>query len=616
MLRNRNIGLLASLAIAVVVSTFVKADTDVGPDNPVENLRKILRTPVEDARDLRDREEQLAKVIATLRTVQDLERALALGAWLDQDPDLQLAAVDAKAREEIVKRFITDLRTAMDRPETQLAAVNIIADLGPDLRETGETVVVKRGVMRRLAPEVARLAEAGAGEVRIGAARALGNIDPPAEFAAPALGSLLAASDLAVRRGGAAGIKNAIQQAQKLLPTSGRGAAGGVATTWLDTLRLCAALVPKAASGVTDSDVTVRRDCSEALRISAHLLYDYLFKPLAAAKIPMMDTQGGAQPRAVEPGRPVDPGRRDDETEQAAMVSLARAFVQQAPAINRMLADSDASVRLLGRRVLEDLADARRRLMAPGLAPELPPRRDTLPPPGTPDVKRTSYNANDGIEPQQSPSPQANEAVRKGLSEVLENLAAGINDPDVEVRRATVGVLELMGSDAAPANPALIQAVGDSDRFVRWIAGRALGRTRPADEAAIAALAGLLQDPDLDVRQVGALALERYGSRARSAVPSLGRAVESGDPEARIAALRALQSMGSDALPAVPSVVVALSANNSRVRQGAARTLGRFGPGARSAEPALRAALLDNDADVRAAAGEALLSVLQPDAGR
>lgn len=588
------------LVISCVVG-IVAADTDVVSSDPVDALWRIL---LNDTAKIEDREQEIARAIPNLRNVQDLSRALSLSGWQDGDPDDKLAQVDKNAREQVVGRLVAELRAAMGRPDQQLAAANIVSVLGPDIRETVGTPQVGRGIMRRLAPDVARLTGSSNEDIRTAAARALSNIDPPADIIAPALATLLSSNEVPVRRAGAAALRESIQQAQTLLRTAGSSrATRGVSTTARDLLQLCGAVVPRAAMGTSDPDVTVRRDCAEAMRLSAHSLYDYLFKPFTNVAMPA-DTPPQSDPR-----------RPDDEVEQAAMASLARALGEQSPAIIRMLSDPDDTVRLLGRRVLEDLADGRRRLRDQGGIRPRRRERDVPPIPGG-DIKRTNYEPHEMPFAQDSPQNRADQSVRKGLQDALESLAAGVNDPNVEVRRASVSVLELMGSDAAPAVPALIQAVSDRDRFVRWIAGRALGRMRPADQNVIMALAGLLRDPDLDVRQVAAVALERYGPTARAAVPALGQAVERGDPDARIAALKAIQAMGADAAPAVPSVVIALSAPNQRVRQTAARTLGRLGSAARPAESALRQSLHDTDAETRAAAAEALLSILQAEPGK
>jgi HEAT repeat protein len=580
------------------------ADADSPNRDPVQELQRWLRIPIDDPRDMAFREEGMTQALARIRTVQDLHRALNLGGWNDNFSDPALARMDQKARDEIVQRLVAELKAALSRPETQLAAANIVAELGTTVRETGGTPDEHRAVMRRLSADLAKLAETGTPDMQTAAARALSRVDPPPEVAAPAFARLLMSDDVNLRRASAAGMKDIIEHGQSLL--SGTGSTqrvGQPITTYSALLRLCAGIVPRAAAGLTDSDAAVRRDCADAVRSAAQVLYNYLFAPAPAARGD--DSNAAARPIVRDAG--VDP---------EAMVALAQALSDQTPAVIRMMTDGDPHVRLMGRRILEDVADARRRLGAQPGDQRMPPRREPLPLPGGREVRPTSYEPNQDPLAPQSPVGETNKVLRKGLTSALPILAEGVNDSDVEVRRVTVSVLELVGADAMPMAPAIIHAVGDSDRFVRWIAGRTLGRLLPPDERAIAALAGLLRDPDLDVRQVGALALERYGENASAAVPALGQAVRAGDPDARIAALRALQAVGPKAAAAIPSIIVALQSSNNRVQKSAAQTLGRLGPDARSAEPALRQALLDEDSGVRAAAGEALLSVLQPPPGK
>src|SRR5262249_54947699 len=200
-----------------------------------------------------------------------------------------------------------------------------------------------------------------------------------------------------------------------------------------------------------------------------------------------------------------------------------------------------------------------------------------------------------------------------GLRVALPGLAAGVSDPDVRVRRATIDVLETLGQDAKPEAPALARALADSDVFVRWAAARTLGKLAPVEaDTAVPGLVRLLCDRDSDVRQTAAEALRRYGPAAQGAVPALLQAVAQGEPDTRLASLRALEGIGASASTAIPVLVVALGAPEARIRQAAAQLLGRCGPDARDAAEALRAVLSDHDDAVRRAASDALLEVLPP----
>jgi HEAT repeat protein len=160
--------------------------------------------------------------------------------------------------------------------------------------------------------------------------------------------------------------------------------------------------------------------------------------------------------------------------------------------------------------------------------------------------------------------------------------------------------------------PALVEALSDRDRFVRWAAARTLGRIGPAarPEPATLGLAKLLSDPDLDVRMAAATTLEVYGPRAAKAIPAVVAATQTGDAEIRQAAMRALPSIDTKGQPdTIGALIKALANPDARVRQTAAETLGKFGSAARSARPALAEALNDDDPEVRRAASEALVDI-------
>src|SRR5262249_3700834 len=110
----------------------------------------------------------------------------------------------------------------------------------------------------------------------------------------------------------------------------------------------------------------------------------------------------------------------------------------------------------------------------------------------------------------------------EALRAALPALAAGVSDPDPRVRLASLDALEPMISEGRPAAPALVKALDDKNRFVRWAAARTLGRIGPVPGVdAVTPLVRMLRDPDLDLARGAALALSRYGPAARAAVPAL-----------------------------------------------------------------------------------------------
>jgi HEAT repeat protein len=71
----------------------------------------------------------------------------------------------------------------------------------------------------------------------------------------------------------------------------------------------------------------------------------------------------------------------------------------------------------------------------------------------------------------------------------------------VEIRVAALEALGTMGPDAAPAIPAVIQALSHDDPRVRTAAARLLGRFGPLARQAAGPLRALLTDPDPEVRR-------------------------------------------------------------------------------------------------------------------
>ena len=603
------------LVVAALAGTAVAARADRPSNDPVEELRNALKAPVDDyakgSKDLKAREAELAERVRALRTVGDMQRALTLTEWRDIALEPALADVDRNAREAVVKRLEDTLRRSLksDNPDAQLAAATFISALGPGIRESG----APRSITRRLTDDLVRLTQHGDVAVREGAARALGSITPDPKVAVTALGELLKANEVALRRAAAGGLVQLIEQATQLITNRGKSTTG-VQTTWVEVLQTAAAVVPEAAAGLADPDAEVRRLSTQALQDATYTLFDYLFEPVKSSRLP-------EAPPGFEDRRVLEGEQRTKTAELDAVTALSQTLSDQVRAVARVLNDPDPRIRLASRRVLENMADARRRLEGGanprgvtvpvrGRVPaprEVPDRSGRPPaPPGAEEQEQQPGNPQDASE--------ASRLLREGLGRELELLAAGVRDRDVDVRLATVEVLELIGDAAAPVTGALVEALTDPNKFVRWAAARTLGKLsaplRPP--SAVPGLTRLLGDRDLDLRLVAAATLERYGPEARAAVPMLTRSVGRGDAEIRVAALRAIEGIGKDAAPAIPAITEALFQPNPRVRQTAAEVLGRFGAVAQSSVGALRRALDDPDADVRRAASEALLSIETP----
>ena len=119
-------------------------------------------------------------------------------------------------------------------------------------------------------------------------------------------------------------------------------------------------------------------------------------------------------------------------------------------------------------------------------------------------------------------------------------------------------LVEAFGAAGAPAVPALIQALGDSNSAVRAVAAWALGDL--GDPRAVPALIQALGDSDRDVRRAAAEALGAIGDP--QAVPALIKALGDSDRAVRRAAAEALVKIGT---PDVPALIQALGDSDRAV---------------------------------------------------
>jgi HEAT repeat protein len=260
----------------------------------------------------------------------------------------------------------------------------------------------------------------------------------------------------------------------------------------------------------------------------------------------------------VEPER--NGGAARLEKERAELLPLILVLKDQALGLIGGLSDSDPQVRLSARRALENVAIARYELARRG--------------PPTPTLSHPGGGSTGAVSTART---AASDPLLDALGAPLATLATGAYHPDVHVRLAVIDILESLGPAAAPAARALVRALTDPDRFVRWAAARTLGKIAPAEaESVVPALARLLGDPDPDVRLAAAAALERYGPPARTALPDLIAALKAQDADFRLSAIRALRSIGLEERPAIPALNAAASDPDPRVRQLAVDLLGKL----------------------------------------
>ena len=186
-------------------------------------------------------------------------------------------------------------------------------------------------------------------------------------------------------------------------------------------------------------------------------------------------------------------------------------------------------------------------------------------------------------------------------------LVAGLNDPDVDVRRRVTAALERVQPEAEACLPALLVLLGQEGAPGRAEAARVLGLMGASAPAAVPALATALGSSDPDVRREAVVALGRIGAGAEPAVPALVEAMA--DPELRWRVPDALAAIGPAAGPASPALIEALSDPSATVRWRAALALGRIRPNEKRLGPELARLTGDPQGNVRLGAVVALARV-------
>ncbi len=605
---TRAVGLVALFLIGSVAA--VGWAQPAPEDDAVEELRRVLRTPVRDPgnRDeLLWREQQL-KASARVLKVGDLRRALQLQEWRYLDTSPEIAAVDRPIRDSMINRLLAALRRMLQSPSvpTRLAAVTQIGEMGVTvIGPTGNT-----NLAATLTPELAKRTNDPNPAVRQAAARSLGRINPNPKVATAALGGLLDSADPADRRAAADALLLLLRTASQMIHVTGPNR---LSITRGEAARIDQAVIPLAGRGAADASASVRQTAVEALQVGAGVLADLV------TEVPRVDFPPPGRKPSKEELEDIEAYRKTVEDERDLLLPVVQALAAQGAVLRQRISDPVPQIRLLAERAVEEVGQTRLKILykiasVPALETAPAPNKEKTQ--ALPGADLTLVAAEESQNP--LPRPKAIpriEGVRDPLLDPL-RLAMpllaeqAVSDPVPEIRLAAVDALETLGPEAAPVVPALARALEDCSIFVRWAAARVLGKVGPVDTGlTVPILTKLLTDPDLDVERVAANTLAIYGPRAASAVPALAAAIHAGDPERRMDMIQTLVAIGPAGRPAIPDITSALANPDVRVRRAAAEALGHFGGAARSAIPALEKALNDADGDVRKAASDSLLDI-------
>lgn len=225
-----------------------------------------------------------------------------------------------------------------------------------------------------------------------------------------------------------------------------------------------------------------------------------------------------------------------------------------------------------------------------------------------------------------------------------EALAAGVLDPDPEVRQEAAQVLSTFPGDVTPVVSSLIAALQDSAWQVRTNVLRSL---QNAEQAVLAEsldqLIPLLSDEDRYVRVETARTLEVIGPSGAAALPTLRGSLADERFEVKTAVIKAIIALGPDQTqiclpeflglmiipttsasrqtlwslaeaftligePAVPSLTELLEHEMPEARARSAAFLGRIGPAALTAVPVLTS-LYKDETELEAVRREAYYAV-------
>jgi HEAT repeat protein len=258
-------------------------------------------------------------------------------------------------------------------------------------------------------------------------------------------------------------------------------------------------------------------------------------------------------------GALADPSADVRFTAAQALARFGPDAADAVPALAARLADDAAGVRAAAAAALGEIG--------PRAQPALPALADVL----------------------QDATPVRNAALR-ALAQIgspsVPILRAGLRSRKTATRSGCAFALGVLGAEAEPAVPELVQLVQhDSEPKVRSTAVAALGAIGPAAREAVPALARCLKDPDRMIEYQATQALAAIGPED---VPALVELLKDENARVRAEAIFLLGQWGAGAKSAVPALMNALNDREPTNRSLAALSLGHMGPDAKAALTRLR----------------------------
>lgn len=127
-------------------------------------------------------------------------------------------------------------------------------------------------------------------------------------------------------------------------------------------------------------------------------------------------------------------------------------------------------------------------------------------------------------------------------------LLARLTNQPTKVSYRSFFVVEMMGTNAFPVVPIMLQCLTNDDRKAVMSAIMALGKFKLQPDLVVPALTNILTDPQPVLKVVAADALKQFGPEAHIAVPLLQRLLSDSSPHVRKAATNALLKIDPQAL--------------------------------------------------------------------
>lgn len=178
---------------------------------------------------------------------------------------------------------------------------------------------------------------------------------------------------------------------------------------------------------------------------------------------------------------------------------------------------------------------------------------------------------------------------------VIDDLIPYLESKNKRLKEKTIETIGQIGPEAKTATPHLLKCLDDTDAIIRGTTMETLALMK--SEVAIPALVEAVKDTDNYVKKRAVQAIADIGKPTEVVIATLLETLKDSDEEIRQISLEGIGNLGPKAAKAVPHLIISLKDESMLIRLYSAQALGKIGKAAKAAIPTLTSIVNQEDED-------------------